>query len=101
RGIGVSDNSGEPLYVISIVPERHEVVVGPKSALARKTIIVRELNWIGYEEEHQTSYPVEVKIRSAQHPLPARLSLLTDRKAHVELLAPEYGVSGGQACVFY
>jgi tRNA-specific 2-thiouridylase len=101
RGIGVSDNSGEPLYVIAIDPESHQVVVGPKTALARKTIMVRELNWIGYEEETQTSYPVEVKIRSTQHPLPAHLSILPDHKAQVELLAPEYGVSGGQACVFY
>jgi tRNA-specific 2-thiouridylase len=101
RGIGVSDNSGEPLYVISISPEKHEVVVGPKSALARSIIIVRELNWIGYEEENQNSYPVEIKIRSAQTPLPAQLSILPDNKAQIELVTPEYGVSGGQACVFY
>lgn len=101
RGIGVTDNSGDPLYVIAIDPESHEVVVGPKEALARKDIMVRELNWIGYEEEKQISYDVEVKIRSAQTPLQARLTLLPQNRAHVELNAAEYGVSAGQACVFY
>ena len=101
RGIGVSDNSGEPLYVVAIRPESHEVVVGPKIALARQKIFVKEINWMGYEEESFLSYEVGIKIRSSQNLLPAKLTLLEDHKAFVELLTPEYGVAGGQACVFY
>lgn len=101
RGLGVTDNSGEPLYVVSLNPEKHEVVVGPKTALARTEVFVKELNWLGYEAEKQDCYEISVKIRSVQTPLPARLTLLPDNRGRVDLSTPEYGISGGQACVFY
>ena len=44
---------------------------------------------------------VEVKLRSAQKPVPATVHRLPDGTARVELHAPEIGVAAGQACVFY
>lgn len=101
RGLGISSPEGNLLYVIRLNPETHEVFVGPKEALARQTIGVREVTWLGYDEETQDVYDIHVKIRSTQSPLPATLKLKAARKAEVTLQAPEYGVSGGQACVFY
>jgi tRNA-specific 2-thiouridylase len=101
RGVGITDNSGQPLYVVSINPEAHEITVGPREALARTDLLLRQLNWLGDPQEKQGSYQVDVKIRSSQTPLPATLTLLDNQTAHVQLSNPEFGVSGGQACVFY
>ena len=42
-----------------------------------------------------------MRIRSTKAPAPAILRPLSATEAEVELLAPEEGVSPGQACVFY
>lgn len=101
RGLSISSKDGSPLYVIRLNPEKHHVIVGPKEALARQKIAVRQVTWLGYDKEYQDSYDIQVKIRSTQAPLPATLTLQEDNKAVVTLKDPEYGVSGGQACVFY
>ncbi len=101
RGLGISTNDGSVLYVIKLNPETHEVIVGPKEALARKDIPVHSLTWLGYDDEKATTYDVTIKIRSSQTPLPATLKLVDETHAIVTLKDPEYGVSGGQACVFY
>lgn len=94
RGLGVS--SAQPLYVIKIDAAHHTVVVGPKEYLAVKHIELKDLNLLHEIPEE----PLQVKIRSTQAPIPAKV-VLTDERAHVELEQPEYGVAPGQACVFY
>ncbi len=101
RGVGVSSKEGTPLYVIRLNPDLHQVIVGPKEALARQTIVVRQVTWLGYADENAEIYEVRVKIRSTQSPLKAILKRLDKTHAEVTLENPEYGVSGGQACVFY
>lgn len=99
RGIGISSTTGEPLYVIALDPIQHEVVVGPKEALAQQEIFVREVNWLGHEKPQDLE--IQVKIRSTQEPMPASLTMLDNNRACVTLKQSEYGISGGQACVFY
>ena len=101
RGLAISSLTGEPLYVIGIDPQQHRVVVGPKQALARRKIYVKDINWLGYPAEHQMNYDVTVKIRSSQIPIDANLHFTDDMHITVTLSQPEYGVSNGQACVFY
>lgn len=101
RGLGIYDGSGDPLYVVRLDPQNHQVIVGPKQALGRQHIYVRDINWLGYDAETQDDYQVTVKIRSSQQPLPARLKINTDLTAIVDLEQREYGISNGQACVFY
>ncbi len=98
RGLGVA--IGEPLYVVRIDADTRQVIVGPKDALARRTIILDEVNWLGGE---MLSDPIDVKvkIRSTGSPVRANLTLLQGQRAEVSLDIPEEGVSPGQACVFY
>ena len=42
-----------------------------------------------------------VKVRSTGNLLKAKVNLINNDKAIVNLLHPEYGISPGQACVFY
>lgn len=44
---------------------------------------------------------IEAKVRSTREAIPARLTLNPDGSAQVQFSTPEYGVSPGQACVFY
>ena len=98
RGLGVA--IGEPLYVVRIDADKRQVIVGPKDALARRTIMLDEVNWLGGE---MLSDPIDVKvkIRSTGSPVRANLTLLQGQRAEVSLDIPEEGVSPGQACVFY
>lgn len=105
RGLGIGGRrtpEGEeldPLYVVRVEPETHRVVVGPRTALARDRVLVREVNWLGGTDTAEV--PVTVKLRSAQPALPARVSLTADGAAVVALEQPQYGVAPGQAAVFY
>ncbi len=98
RGLGVA--LGEPLYVVRIDAERRQVIVGPREALARRTIMLDDVNWLG-QDAQADSLDVKVKIRSTGSPVRANLKLLEGQCAEVFLDEPEEGVSPGQACVFY
>ncbi|SUZ30864.1 tRNA-specific 2-thiouridylase MnmA [Roseibaca ekhonensis] len=101
RGLGIGGLT-EPLYVVKLDPDMRRVVVGPKEALATRTVPVREVNWLGDAPfESQKEWHLSVKLRSTRPPAPAIIRPLSAVEAEVELLTPEEGISPGQACVFY
>jgi tRNA-specific 2-thiouridylase len=102
RGLGIG--GGEPLFVVRLDPEARRVIVGPREALARRSVSVAEVNWLGdaaFEDAPPEGWEVEVRVRSTRPPKPARVRPLGPDRAEVELIAPEEGVAPGQACVFY
>ena len=100
-GIGGRQEETEPLYVVRLEPETHQVIVGPRSALAQKSIWIQDINWLGPVIPEQ-GLACDVKIRSSQPPLPAHVFMSSSSKGlKVEMIQPEYGVSPGQACVIY
>jgi len=101
RGLGIG-GLDTPLYVVRLDPDTRQVVVGPKEALSKRVVPVREINWLG--DEPFTSRPewhLSVKIRSTRPPREAVIRPISETEAEVELVVPEEGVSPGQACVFY
>jgi tRNA-specific 2-thiouridylase len=101
RGLGVA--AGEPLYVTAIDPRRRRVVVGPRKAIQAFWIELRDVNWLGDWE--LDAIPMEglslwARIRSTQSPRPALLIKRASRFL-INLIDGEFGVSPGQACVFY
>lgn len=106
KGLGLTDNAathGEPLYVIRLDAKASRVIVGPRKALEIRIIGLRDINWIGdgaFADLPPGGIEIAVRTRSTRPPVPARL-FRDGASAHVELLAPETGVSPGQACVFY
>jgi tRNA-specific 2-thiouridylase len=101
KGLGIG-GLDDPLYVVRLNPDLRQVVVGPKAALSTRVVPVREINWLG--DAPFASLPewhVAVKVRSTRPPRPAILRPTSPTTAEVELIAPEDGVSAGQACVFY
>ncbi len=102
RGIGLS--FGEPLYVVRLDAKSRRVIVGPREALATRSVHLRDINWIGNtrkEDIPAAGIEVYVKVRSARAACPALLMPADDGELYIELLAPETGVAPGQACVFY
>ncbi len=99
RGLGIA--SAEPLYVVGIEPEGARLLVGPRQALACSRIRLTGVNWLGDGDFAGRELDVTVKLRSTQDPVGARIRAGLDGGAEVELTRPEYGVSPGQACVFY
>jgi len=97
KGLGLSGNE-EPLFVLALDAANARVVVGPRAALATRTVNVRDINWLG---GHDAPFDCTVKVRSTRPPVPARVMPLVGNAATVELLTPEESVAPGQACVFY
>ncbi len=102
KGIGIG-GVDEPLYVIRLDVAKHQVIVGPREALAETTVHLRDINWLGGPElsgaELGTGQiPVMVKLRSAQTPVEATLDL---SNATLTLFTAQFGVAPGQAAVFY
>ncbi|TQM92941.1 tRNA 2-thiouridine(34) synthase MnmA [Roseinatronobacter monicus] len=101
KGLGIGGLS-DPLYVVRLDPVARRVIVGPKTALATRTVPVREINWLGDAPfTSQPEWEMGVKLRSTRPPAPAIVRPLSETEAQVELLSPEEGISPGQACVFY
>jgi len=100
RGLGIG--GGDPLYVVKLDADARHVVVGPKEALATRTVPVKEINWLGDEPfTSKSEWRVAVRVRSTRPPKEAIIRPLSETTAEVELVAPEEGVAPGQACVFY
>src|SRR5262245_36394733 len=102
RGLGVA--AGHPLYVVRLDPATRQVIVGPREALRRSRMQLREVNWIGDgtldEALADDRREVFVKVRSTRAPQAAWLRR-SAAGVEVELAGGEDGVSPGQACVFY
>ncbi len=101
RGIGVA--AGAPLFVVKLDAENARVVVGPREALAARTLALRSFNWLGdgaLEEAAAEGLSVFARVRSSRPPVPAALTW-ESAEARVTLGQSEMGVAPGQACVLY
>lgn len=108
RGLGIGgragDNAGgdsDPLYVVRIDPVANQVIVGPKQALAVHKIRLTAVNWLGSEKLSADPKPVFVKIRNTMAPVKARVEATRLGDVIVSFEDAQFGVSPGQACVFY
>jgi tRNA-specific 2-thiouridylase len=97
---GLKIAAGEPLFVVRLDAATRRVVVGPRAALATRTIRLHDVNWIGDGALGAERREVFVKVRSTRPPRAAWLSAARDG-VEVELADGEEGVAPGQACVFY
>ena len=108
RGLGIGGRKGEdgapdtdPLYVVRLEPETRRVVVGPRAALGADEVRVGELNWLGDPPGGgEVGIRVAAKLRSAQAPA---VGILYRDGAGARLILddPQFGISAGQAAVFY
>ena len=101
RGLGIG-GLADPLYVVELDVNIKHVIVGNKDLLKTRIVPVAEVNWLGDEPlMSRDEWHLSVKVRSTRPPREAILRPINDKRAEIELLNPEEGVSPGQACVFY
>lgn len=92
-GIGGGHNEGnDPFYVVGLDADANTVTVGPKEALARDVIYLKDCNWLSDD-----AYDVTVRFRSSMKPVPA--AIVNGNEIHLH--EPQYGISPGQAAVCY
>lgn len=96
RGLGIA--TGDPIYVVAIDAKNARVIVGPKEALAVKSLTLKEINWLG--DKDLNGQEVLVRVRSTRPPVLGKIRIDND-VWNVDFVKPEEGVAPGQACVFY
>jgi tRNA-specific 2-thiouridylase len=97
KGIKISDKN--PLYVIKIIADRNEIIVGEKAHLVKTKINLKNLNIIT-KDQKDFEKELFVKVRSTGKLIKAKIDI-NKNTANVDLLEEEYGIAPGQACVFY
>ena len=97
RGLGVS--FGEPMYVISIDPERNAIVIGGRKDCYRRTFRVSNINWIMPAPDGPSE--ATVKIRYNHRGARASIIPLQGGRARVTFDIPQKAIAPGQAAVFY
>jgi tRNA-specific 2-thiouridylase len=100
KGLGLS--SPNPLYVLSIHPDSHQVTVGPDEDLLSRELTANRLNWIsvpGLAEGDELR--VTAKIRHRHTPAPAILIGAGTDLVRAIFDEPQRAITPGQAAVFY
>jgi tRNA-uridine 2-sulfurtransferase len=107
RGLGVGGIKGgdaEPLYVVGLEAATRRVLVGPRSALARTRVRLKDVNWIAPDVQDALAagtLRAEVKLRSAQPAAPCSARRNDDGTLEITLDEAQFGVAPGQAGVLY
>jgi tRNA-specific 2-thiouridylase len=96
RGLRLAEAT--PRYVVGIDPGRNMVVVGERTALARRHVTLDQVNWI---VPPPAPALVTVRMRHAAAEVPARLHLRADGHVVVVFETPQPAAAPGQAVAFY
>jgi len=101
RRLGL-ESGATPLHVIKLDPANRTVTVGPRSALMTRQFRIEDINWLGHQPfEDGASWTVTIKVRSSAGTVAARIEPDGKRAGIVYPTDAIWGVTPGQACVFY
>ena len=103
KGVGLSGGTGEPLYVVAVDACRNRVVVGPRPAVVRHSLVAESPNWVSVPPpEPGARFGCSLKVRSAGEPVEGcEAEALPDGSFRVEFPAGIAGVAPGQSAVLY
>ena len=96
KGLGIS--AKEPYYVVDILPEKNQVVLGSNEDLFRTTLIANDFNWIEQVEEGEG---IQAKIRYAHKQSEATFKILEGGNVQVTFTEPQRAFTKGQSVVLY
>ena len=98
RGIGIA--APEPLYVVSLDAVTNRVVVGARADGHGSECTVDRVNWVSIS---QPTAPIraEVQVRYRSAAVPVSVIPLADGKVKLVFDDPQFGITPGQAAVWY
>ena len=98
KGLGIA--APNPLYVVKLDPVMNRVIVGDRNSGGQLECTVHRVNWVSIPEP-QTPIRAEVQIRYRSKPVPASIIPLEDGHIRLVFEEPQFGVTPGQAAVWY
>jgi tRNA-uridine 2-sulfurtransferase len=108
RGLSIGHPApdGRPRFVLEVRPKDNTVVVGPKEALAIRSLSGTKFTWAGAAPADPTApFTCEVQIRAHADPVPAVARVEADgegvERLVVDVDEPILGVAPGQTAVVY
>ncbi|MGF1481733.1 MAG: tRNA 2-thiouridine(34) synthase MnmA [Cyanophyceae cyanobacterium] len=98
KGLGIAHS--EPLYVVKLDPVMNRVVVGNRTSGGRTECTASRTNWVSIP---QPTAPIraEVQVRYRARPVLANVVPLAGDRIKLVFDEPQFGVTPGQAAVFY
>ena len=100
KGLGLT--SANPLYVLKIHPDSHQVTVGEDPELMSRELRADRVNWISIPElDPGETLRVQIKIRHRHEPAWATLSSDGENLASAVFDDPQRAITPGQSAVFY
>jgi tRNA-specific 2-thiouridylase len=97
KGLGIA--AGSRRYVLKIVPEANEVVLGDREALLSSGLRAARVNWLA--EPPAGALRCLAKIRYRHTPAAATVTPVSREEVRVTFDEPQSSVTPGQAVVFY
>ena len=98
KGLGLS--LGKPGFVVDIIPERNEVVVGDESEIFNSGLIAKDINFIPFDSL-ENPMEVEAKIRYSTTKSKATIIPFEEGKVKVVFEDKQRAITKGQRVVFY
>ena len=96
---GLPGGFPQPMHVVDIDPETRAVVIGPASALESATLVVGDLNWLGWAPK--VGDEVGVQIRHRGREVVGVIDAVSDRRLEIRLLTPQRSATPGQSAAIY
>jgi tRNA-specific 2-thiouridylase len=96
---GFGFGSASRRYVLDIIPDTRDVVIGDREDLLAAALRASRVNWL--IDAPTSPIKCEAKIRYRHDPAPATVTPLPDGEVRVDFAAPQSAITPGQAVVFY
>jgi tRNA-specific 2-thiouridylase len=96
---GLGFGSASRRYVLKIVPETHDVVIGDRAELLARALRAERVNWL--IDAPAEPLACQAKIRYRHEPAAALVVALENGGARVDFAEPQSAITPGQAVVFY
>lgn len=98
RGLGLG--GGPPRYVLKVLPDRGEVVVGGERGLYASGLVAEGVRWIG-SVGSAGPFDAEIQIRHHHAPAKARIEIDAEGGFVARFVEPQRAIARGQAAVVY
>ncbi|WP_061996772.1 tRNA 2-thiouridine(34) synthase MnmA [Clostridium sp. ATCC 25772] len=98
KGLGIA--LGKPVFVIDIIPEKNQVVLGDEQDIFKNTLIAKDVNLIPFDKV-EGEIEVTAKVRYSAKPAKAKLSQVGDNRVKLVFEENQRAITKGQSVVFY